>query len=493
MPRTLYAKLALTLAGLLLAVGILFLVLISSATRHYLRELDQRFNRDLARNLVADRNLVQQGRLDKAALKETFHHYMVINPSIEIYLLDTAGTILAYSAEPEKVKRRGVSLEPIRHFLAGASDFPLLGDDPRSHDRRKAFSVTPVPAADALEGYLYVILRGEEFDNLDALIQRSFFVKLSGWAVTVSLGSGLLLGLVLFRLLTLRIEYLGRAMDAFRQSDFTSRVRYPVSEAAGGEDEIDRLARIFAAMARRIDDQIQALTDKDRMRREMVAQVSHDLCTPLAALHGYLETLQIKDAALSHDDRARYLDVALRHSERLRRLVEDLFELAKLDARDVRPSLEPVALADLVQDVVQKYRLAAERKGILLELEGDFDLPFVRADIGLLERVLENLIANAVEYTEANGRIRVGTGVAGHRVTVEVKDTGSGIAPEDLPRIFDRFYRGGPKGRDSGHAGLGLAIAKRILDLHEGSIEVVSKVGLGTVFSFSLPVWEGQG
>ena len=98
-------------------VGILFAVLTVSATRHYLQEVNQRFNRDLAENLVADRNLVQQGRLDQAALEETFHYYMVINPSIEIYLLDGAGTILAYSADPGKVKRRSVSLEPIQRFL----------------------------------------------------------------------------------------------------------------------------------------------------------------------------------------------------------------------------------------------------------------------------------------------------------------------------------------------------------------------------------------
>jgi two-component system OmpR family sensor kinase len=491
-PRTLYAKLALTLTGLLLAVGILFAVLIVSVTRHYLREVNQRFNRDLAKNLVADRNLVQQGRLDRAALKETFQYYMVINPSIEIYLLDTAGKILAYSAEPGKVKRRSVSLEPIRRFLAGEGGFPLLGDDPRSHDRRKAFSVTPVPSARAPEGYLYVILRGEELDNLDALIQRSYFLRLSGWTVTFSLGLGLLLGLFSFRLLTLRIERLGRAMAVFRDSDFTALVQYPLGEKAGPDDEIDRLARTFAAMARRITDQIQALTRKDSMRRELVAQVSHDLRTPLASLHGYLETLRIKEGRLHSAERVEYLDIALRHSARLRRLVEDLFELAKLEASDIRPSIEPVSLGDLAQDVVQKYRLAAQRKGVHLALKGGGDLPFVKADVGLIDRVLENLIDNAIEHTPAAGQIAVSTRLQGHTVTLRVIDTGSGIPREDLPRIFDRFYRAAGNGTDGRHAGLGLAIAKRILELHNSRIQVFSRVGVGTAFFFSLPIWKGQ-
>ena len=491
MPRTLYAKLSLALAGLLALVGVLFAGVTLYATRHYLQELNQRFNRDLAQNLVADRNLVQQGRLDHKALEDTFHEYMVINPSIEIYLLDPEGAILSYSADPGKVKRHHVSLEPIRRFLDGDPGLPLLGDDPRSHDRRKAFSVTPVPSAEAPEGYLYVILRGEELDSVDELLQQSFFLRLGGWAVTASLVLGLLLGLVLFRLLTRRIERLGRTMDAFRESDFTTLVQYdgaslkPARNPLDG-DEIDRLGRTFAAMARRITDQIQALKAKDSLRRELVAQVSHDLRTPLAALHGYLETLRMKDGRLDSAERTEYLDIALRHSQRLRRLVENLFELAKLDARDVRPVMEPVSLAELAQDVVQKYQLVARGRGIRLTLEGASELPFVQADIGLIERVLENLIDNAIAHTPAAGTIRVNTRVQGHTVGVQVSDTGSGIAPDDLPRVFDRFFQAAGNRRDGPHAGLGLAIAKRILELHDSRIQVTSRLGAGTTFSFAL-------
>ncbi len=492
MPRTLYARLSLALAGLLVVVGILFAALTLAATRHYLQEVNQRFNRDLAQNLVTDRNLIQKGRLDQAALEETFHYYMVINPSIEIYLLDAGGTILAYSADPGKVKRRSVSIEPIRRFLEGKPSFPLLGDDPRSHDRRKAFSVTPVPSPEAPNGYLYVILRGEQLDQVDALIQQSYFLRLSGWAVTVSLGLGLMLGLVLFRLLTRRIERLGRTMGLFRESDFTTLVQQPAGKDAGTGDEIDRLSRTFEAMAHRITDQIQALTEKDNLRRQLVAQVSHDLRTPLASLHGYLETLRMKEDGLARAQRVEYLEVALRHSLRLRRLIDDLFELAKLDARDVRPSIEPVSIGDLAQDVVQKYRLAAQRKGVGLELMGAPDLPLVKADIGLIERVLENLIDNAIEHTPAAGTISVTTRLQGQTVGVQVGDTGRGIPPEDLRQVFDCFFKARGSDGDARHAGLGLAITRRILDLHDSKVEVTSRMGVGTAVIFSLPVWYPQ-
>ncbi len=152
MLRTLYAKLAFGLVLLLVAIGLLYSFISTTVTRNYLEELNQQLNRNLAANLVADRNLVEEGRLNQDALKETFSLYMTINPSIEIYLLDARGTILAYSADPKKIMRKKVSLKPIRAFLDMDEPYPLLGDDPRSHDRQKAFSVTPVPSAEKPEG-----------------------------------------------------------------------------------------------------------------------------------------------------------------------------------------------------------------------------------------------------------------------------------------------------------------------------------------------------
>jgi signal transduction histidine kinase len=139
--------------------------------------------------------------------------------------------------------------------------------------------------------------------------------------------------------------------------------------------------------------------------------------------------------------------------------------------------------------VVQKFRLAAQAKGVRLALEGTGDRPFVKADVELIERVLENLIDNAILHTPEDGGISVSTRVQGQTVTVRVSDTGRGIPPEDLPRVFDCFFQGSASGRGEGHAGLGLAIAKRIIELHDSSLRVFSELGEGTTFSFSLPIW----
>lgn len=485
--RTLYARMALVLVLLFITVGLLYTLISTSATEHYMEEANQRLNRDLAKNLVMDRNLVAEGRIDQMALKETFAQYMVINPSIEIYLLDLKGKILAYSADPGKVKRNHITLEPIHQFLRQGSKLPLLGDDPRSHDRQKAFSVTQVPSADSPEGYLYVVLRGEQFEAAEEIVRESFLLRLSGWSVAASLGFGLISGLLIFRLLTRRLHRLSLQMDSFHQSDFTA---LPLHAGAGRRqgDEVDRISSNFEQMAVRIQDQLVQLKTQDNLRRRMVAQVSHDLRTPLTSLHGYLESLSIKGEDLSADERTEYLNIALRQSRRLSKLLNELFELANLDAREMEPVRETFPLAELIQDVAQKYQLRAEQQRIRLSVPSPGPLPFAFADIGLTERVLENLIENAFEHTPEGGSISILTEVDTDCIAVSVQDSGTGIDAQDLPHIFEPFYQAGNEGRGRQHAGLGLAIARRISEMQGGRIFAHSNKGEGARISFTLPL-----
>jgi len=490
MPKSLFAKLSLVLVVLIATMGLVYVLVSTSAARHYFAQISQEVNRDLARDLVADRNLVEEGRLNEKALEAMFHDYMVINPSIEIYLLDLDGRILAFSADPGKVKRKRVSLEPVEAFLEGDAGYPLLGDDPRSHDRRKVFSVTPVPSAEAPEGYLYVVLRGEKYDSVTEFLEGNYFTQLSAWAVAASLVFGLIAGLVVFHVITRRLHRLTAAMEAFRNRGFTELVPYYRGKLSSSPDEVDRLGLTYDEMAERITAQIRELKKQDALRRDLVAQVSHDLRTPLAAMHGYLETLKLKEETLSAKERADYLALVLRQSERLTRRVGELFELAKLDAKEATPQCEPFALAELVQDVMQKFQLQAAECDVELAMELDEDLPLVHADIALLERVLDNLIDNALGHTPPGGKVRVPVRRNGDRVILAVADTGEGIPEEHLPRIFDPFYRSGDQHQAGGHAGLGLAIAKRIVELHGSELEVRSRPGEGTVFSFALPAWK---
>ncbi|MCB1036531.1 MAG: two-component sensor histidine kinase, partial [Acidobacteria bacterium] len=247
----------------------------------------------------------------------------------------------------------------------------------------------------------------------------------------------------------------------------------------------------FDEMSSRIRRQVEEMRGLEDMRRELITNVSHDLRTPIAALQGYLDTLLLKGEEVIGAEREEYLGIALSQCQRLGRLVEELFELTKLESKAVEPHFEAVSIAELVQDNLMRFRLPAAEKRIHLEAELGPEMPFVRADLRLMERVLENLIENAVRFTPEGGQIEVGVEDLGSRVRLQISDTGCGIAEEELPAIFDRFYRCQFQA-DSGYrgAGLGLAISQRILDLHGSRFNVESQVGVGTRFSFELPAVE---
>lgn len=326
-----------------------------------------------------------------------------------------------------------------------------------------------------------VLFGSEKMLNQERAIMLGTDLAIGALAFTV------LASLIVFNVLTRRIRKLAAGMEAFRSSGFTRPLRLATEPAANG-DEIDRLALAFGELSERVACQLRQLETNDQQRRELLANVSHDLRTPLASMQGYLELLLIRQGSLAPEEARNYVEVAAKHCERLSKLVRDLFELTKLEANEIRLEPEAFPITELAQDVAQKYQLGAEQRGVGLDARVVEPVPPVRADIGKIERVLENLIENALRHTPRGGSIRILVSAREGRVQVAVSDTGQGIAPEHLDSVFDRYYRASRgEESDGGHAGLGLAISKRIVDLHGGSMRVESRLGAGSTFSFDLP------
>jgi signal transduction histidine kinase len=366
--------------------------------------------------------------------------------------------------------------------------FPLYGEDPARTLGQKVFSAAAIDPAHADKGYLYVVLGSHIHDAVAQRLEVGFITRQGLWLMTFGMAAALLLGIGSTLFLTRWLRLLAQTMQTFERG----KILQPVPHFAALErpgDEIDRLGQAYNAMVGEINAQLRELQNTDASRRELIANVSHDLRTPLAALRGYLETLLLKDTVLSIAERHNYLEVAVAQSERLTALVGELFELTKLEAADAKLNLESFQLAELAQDVVQKFALMAQSKQIELVADIVRDAPFVDGDIALLERVFENLLENALRHTAAGGRVTVCVRGRVDAVEVAITDTGSGIPEQDLPYVFDRFYRvDKSRSEQSGGAGLGLAIAKRVIELHGGCIDVASEAGQGTCFRFTLPV-----
>jgi signal transduction histidine kinase len=487
--RSLYSKLAAVLAALFFIVGLLFVGVTVFSTDMYQQEVNQKLNSSLAEQIVAEKLLMQDGQVNEEALEEIFHMLMVINPGIEIYLLDPEGNILTFSAPKGTVKRDRIDLKPIKRWLDRDTTIPLMGDDPRDINRKKAFSAARISRQGDLEGYLYVILGGERYDSVVQKLKGSYILQLSAWMISAGLLFALITGLILFALLTGRLKRLAKVMDDFKRVGTAKRIVYQIKQGKRSADEIDRLGSTFKEMAKRIENQMEELKRSDELRRELIANVSHDLRTPLATLQGYIETMLIKGNEYTHEERQGYLETAIKHCQRLSKLVSELLELAKLDSSEIRVNFEPFSLPELVQDVVQKFKLKAEEKHIEIISNLEDELPFVNADIALVERALENLIENAIRFTPIDGTITIKLALK-EDILTQISDTGPGIPQEELPHIFKRFYRADLSRKGSeGHSGLGLAITQKIIELHQRTIHVKSSPGAGTSFTFSLPVF----
>ncbi|RKZ56583.1 MAG: two-component sensor histidine kinase [Gammaproteobacteria bacterium] len=484
--RTLYSRLALTLFILLCLVGLILVQLIGQSSLQYQQEVAQKLNSTLAEHIVAEQELIKDQMVNYAVSDSLFHDLMIINPSIELYLLDKQGVVMGYNAPEGKVKRDRVSLQPLQQFFSDDVIYPLKGDDPRNESSQKVFSAAKITNKDGLQGYLYIVLGSEQYDDVVQMLGRSYIFDSSLWVLMVALVAALLSGLIIFGLQTRRLRLLGNVMRDYagKSKDGSSSIRFPASGKS--KDEVDALGSQFNVMAEKINQQIHELQRTDGMRREMVANISHDLRTPLTTMRGYLETLLLKDESLSPDDQRKYIETALSHSKHLGKLVEQLFELARLDSCESVVYSEPFSMGELVQDVTQSYMLRAQQKSVQLRANLKPDVPLIYGDIAMMQRVLENLIENGLRHTPDGGRISISVDVDSGNVIVRVADTGCGIPAEDVSRIFERFYQQDVNRTGNKNSGLGLAIVKRILELHGSAIKVRSKINQGTTFSFQL-------
>lgn len=480
--KSLYWKISALLVCLFLVIGAVYVYVTVYTAEMFLQETAQRIYQPLAYRL-ADEVEPHVGRpAERDSLHQLFVRARLYNPGLELYVLSPSGEIRATSVI-HMLALSTVQLGPVKEFLASKAEDFILGADPCGLVQEKVFSAAPITRNGELIGYVYLIVHGKEYDSLDQMLFDSYILRLGARSLLVTLVAAGFVALFVLALLMKKLRTVTAAVKSFEKGNFDSRI------AVSSNDEVDELALAFNSMAGTIVNHVDRLKQADRQRRELVANISHDLKTPITSIQGYIETLQLKGSSLPEEERSRYLQIIITGTERLRRLVDQILELSRLEAGHTHPSPEPFSLSELVQDIVQKFQPQAEKHQVRLRTVLPDSVPAVLADIGMIERALQNLIDNALRYTPAAGDVVVQVTRNGNLVQVEVTDTGQGIPPEDLPHVFDRFYRA-EKSRSAelGGTGLGLAIAQRIIEAHGEHITVRSTVNVGTAFSFPLPL-----
>ena len=483
-------KLWIAFTLIILLMGASYIFITGYFANKYNQATTQRVNAKVANHLIEEKfqgasPFLADGTVNKELFGDVMHDMMAVNRSIEVYLLGKTGDIL-YSVvldHSENASTKKIDIAPINYFLDHKGEEYVLGQDPRNPGKKQIFSAAPFNV-DGREGYVYIILAGEKFQSASNTLFGQYFGKLGIGAAVLTMLFAALIALLSIWFLTKNLRLITKTIKDFQEGDLDARIEHPE------KSDIEVFAHTFNDMADTIVGNIDQMKSIDSLRRELIANVSHDLRTPLAILKGYVETMQIKRDSLSDNQKQEYLQITHDNIDKLSKLINQLFEYSKLEAEQVAPVKEPFSITELSHDLIAKFKVLAEQKGIALQMDNPEENSMVFADVSLVERALQNLIENAIKYTEPKGKVTLSLLRKDNNVEINITDTGTGIPVSEQPFIFDRYKQVNKSAKKQQGYGLGLAIVKKIMDLHDTTITVLSKPKEGSSFIFKLPAYQ---
>jgi signal transduction histidine kinase len=498
-------KIALTifLTGLLTAIGVVVTVLLAF----------QRFEHE-STYYRADAFLQRVVTLhpDILAMQERFpeefagflRNLVLFEPDTQLYLLGSDGTVLASTGEAQLPPGFKVALGPVMEAI-GTPPMPyVMGDDPERMDASAVVAARPLRRAvirneSQVAGYLYLVCHKPNLPEGRLAVLKSTLAQPSLIAILAVVALTTLLAAWVTAAVTRPLARLTALVSAVTQGGLEKTALQPQAvpdlPTSDSRDEFGQLGKGINAMLATLRTQWRTLRQLDHFRREGVSNLSHDLRSPLTATAACLETLENRwagDEARAAD--RQLVEVARRNTHNAARLVQSLGDLAQLDEPAFKLRSEVMDVAELLDDVALRFAERAARQGVRIESRQALDdaAPATRAavDVELFERAIANLVDNALKFCQPGATITLAAAVVGRDVQVSVNDTGPGIAPADLPHLFDRFYQSRQSvapATGEGGKGLGLAIVKRIVELHGGRVDVDSLPGSGTTVRLTLP------
>lgn len=457
--------------------------------------------------------LDQQQRLagsEPEAFTRFLRNLLLFEPDSQLYLLAADGTVLAHTGKAQLGAGFKVALAPVQQAAAAARSEAarraapyVMGDDPEHMNADAVVAARALqrqriaPGADTqAEGFLYIVCRKQALAGGEPAVFRSSLLGpvlalLVALMALGTLGAAWIITTITRPLRLLSDEVAAASRDGFSSAAAAGTAPAPVTAA----DEFGRLRQGFRAMLATLRQQWDELKRLDHFRRESVSNLSHDLRSPLTATVACLETLQARwnetpDRAPAAEDQ-QLVAVALRNTRNAADMVRSLGDLALLDEPEFRLRLLRLDLAEVLDDIGLRFAQRAAGQGVALACRQEGPAaPVATVDVELFERAVANLLDNAFKHTPRGGRIALAVQRDGEEVLVSVQDSGAGIAPEALPRLFDRLVQArasvAPATSDEGK-GLGLAIVKRIAELHGGSVQVASAPGQGATATLRLP------
>ena len=452
---SLYTRIALgfilVMALVLAAQAVVFLWLIERREEPNSLELTSRLAAELSQAIQTNPALDLNERVSR------------LDPREAVFVIMKDGRVSrSRKAPPQSI------VETVNRHFTGPIDDRILQDWVRSQYRG-----VPVTVDGAVAGVLGIV-------PLTPL--ERFGPEIAAIGVVLLVAGALIGSVLIVGPVRSRIQELRHAAGRLGVGDFTVRAR------EAGSDEVAELARAFNSMADELERRAVALDASDRARRQLMADVSHELMTPLTAILGHLETLAMTEVRLDDGQRRHQVAITMREAKRLERLIGDLLEMARLEAGGGQLDIQTVETRDLFEQVEAHHEHECRTRNIRFVAAVANGAETLLVDPFRVEQAIENVTANAIRHTPEGGTIQLRATRSDQTVVITVTDSGEGIAPEHLPHIFDRFYKtASAKGMASRGSGLGLSIVKVVVARHGGRVSATSTVGVGTTIRIELP------
>ena len=477
----LFKRISILIFLLITVLSFLFIIITYITTTEFYQSSTQLVNKDVATHIAKFTSPFEDKGINKKIADSVFYNAMVLNPSIEVYFLDTTGKIMYYQAPDSAIKLWNIPLNNIKkHIESGGKDY-IKGPDPKNPSIQKVFSAAEVINNNIRVGYIYVIVGGNEYSNATHVLFGSHVMSLAIIAFCVILILSIVLSIWYVNRLQRNFKKIIAVLNEYMKGDFN--VRFEMND----RDEFAPITDSFNKMAALLSYNIDKLKQTEQERKNFIATISHDLRTPLSVAKGYTETAlnKINKGEINRPEIDAFMQLVHKKLQQIEIMVQDLFELSRMESIHFSPNKEPFIFSEILNEMFTVYEKRAAEKNINLTCKGCEDISWINADIRMIERVLQNLFDNALKYTPSEGNIFIQLERRSNILSISFSNTGARLSDDLINwiNITSQQNTSTTIIEKPANSGLGLVIVKKITELHNYSFNVTSFEGL---ISFSI-------
>jgi signal transduction histidine kinase len=459
---------------------VFFMYLTYLSTSNFHDASTQILNKDVAGHIAKFASPFKSGGIDTKKADSVFYNAMVLSPSAEIYFLDTTGTVAAFHAPKKDIIQWVLPLNNIKELISSQGKEYIKGPDPKDPENPKIFSAAEVWDNGNKLGYIYVILGSN--NDVTQTLYNSYF---SGLIIKVSLTIFILSILLTFFYINRfqkRFNQMIIILERFQNGDF--KARFPL----GKNDELEPVATAFNKMADLLQYNMDGIIKSEKDRKDFIATISHDLRTPLSVARGYAETFLIKkEKQHSKEEQEQFLQLIYKKILQVEHMVQQLFAHSKIESVNFVPEKEPFVFSEVLQEIINEFTSSAIEKNISVYNTKTKDTSWIFADTGMMERMIQNLVVNAIKYTPQYEWIKVSLYTEEKTLVFKIQNSGQ-VLNEQIVNWFNNENETDLLNNRPSNTGLGLVIIKKIIQLHQFKCQVVTDENSNT-FIVYMPVY----